>query len=78
MKVTKDTLIENKKYFVVENNFYFAAVFHRKMYLRVDSATGFIYRYWEELSEEYIFHNLYAEVGDIIQYPRNPDDHIIF
>jgi len=78
MSVIKDTVIQSKKYFIVENDFYAAAVFHRKMYLRVDSATGFIYRYWEELSEEFIFHNLCAEVGDVIQFPINPHEPYYF
>ncbi len=72
MEVTKDTLIENKKYFVVENEDISFMVFPPKMFLRVDSLTGFIYRYWEELNGEYIFHNLNAEVGDTIFNPDLP------
>ena len=44
MEVTKDTLIENKKYFVVENEYISFEVFAPKMFLRVDSLTGFIYQ----------------------------------
>jgi hypothetical protein len=69
MEVTKDTLIENKKYFVVENEYISFEVFAPRMFLRVDSLTGFIYRYWEELNGEYIFHNLNPELGDTIFYP---------
>ena len=75
MDVTKDTVIENKTYFVVENDYISIVVFPPKMFLRVDSLTGFIYRYWEELNGEYIFHNLNAEVGDTIfnpPYSENP------
>ncbi len=73
MSVVDDTLIENKKYFVVENDLTSANVLAQKMYLRVDSALGFIYRYWEELNDEYIYHNLCAEIGDIIFYAGNPE-----
>jgi len=69
MEVTKDTLIENKKYFVVENEYISFEVFPPRMFLRVDSLTGFIYRYWEELNDEFLFHNLNAEIGDTILYP---------
>ena len=72
MEVTKDTLIENKKYFVVENEYISFEVFKPRMFLRVDSLTGFIYQYWQELNEEYLFHNLNAEVGDTILYPPLP------
>ena len=58
MEVTNDTLIENKNYFVVENEYISFEVFEPKMFLRVDSLTGFIYQYWEELNGEYFFHNL--------------------
>ena len=78
MEVTKDTLIENKKYFVLENEYISFEVFPPRMFLRVDSSTGFIYRYWQELNDEYIFHNLCAEVGDVIQYPPNPDEPYYF
>ena len=44
MEVTKDTLIENKKYFVVENEYISFEVFPPRMFLRVDSLTGFIYQ----------------------------------
>ena len=74
MEVIKDTVINNKSYFVVENDLISAVVFPQKMYLRVDSETGLIYRYWVELNGEYIFHNLNAEVGDIVFYPLNPDE----
>mgnify|MGYP000456255666 CR=1 FL=1 len=74
MEVVNDTVIENKNYFVIENDLISAVVFPPKMYLRVDSATGLIYRYWEELNEEYIFHNLNAEDGDIVFYPRAPNE----
>ena len=74
MEVVKDTVINNKSYFVVENDLISAVVFPQKMYLRVDSETGLIYRYWEELNGEYIFHNLNAEVGDIVFYPPDPDE----
>ena len=74
MEVTKDTLIENKNYFIVENEYISFEVFPPKMLLRVDSLTGFIYRYWEELNGEYIFHNLNAEVGDTIFYPLYPEN----
>ncbi len=73
MEVTKDTLIENKKYFVLKDDYISAAVFPPKMFLRIDSLSGFIYRYWPELSGEYIFHNLNAEVGDTIFNPQYPD-----
>jgi hypothetical protein len=69
MVVTKDTLIENKKYFIVENEYISFEVFPPRMFLRVDSLTGFVYRYWEELNGEFIFHNLNAEVGDTIFFP---------
>ncbi len=72
MKVVKDTLIENQKYFVIENEFYLTAVFSEQMFLRIDSATGLIYRFWTQLDSEYIFHDLYAEEGDIIYDPFNP------
>ncbi|MBK7228838.1 MAG: T9SS type A sorting domain-containing protein [Ignavibacteriales bacterium] len=39
------------------------------MFLRVDSVTGLIYRYWQELNGEYIFHNLNPEIGDTIFHP---------
>jgi hypothetical protein len=74
MKVVKDTLIENQNYFVIENEFSSAAVFPAQMFLRIDSTTGFIYRYWAELDSEYIFHDLYAERGDIIYNPLNPNE----
>ena len=74
MEVTKDTLIGNKNYFIVENEYISFEVFPPKMLLRVDSLTGFIYRYWEELNGEYIFHNLNAEVGDTIFYPLYPEN----
>ena len=69
MEVTKDTLIENKNYFVVENEYISFEVFKPRMFLRVDSLTGFIYQYWPEFNAEYLFHNLNAEVGDTIMYP---------
>jgi len=69
MEVTKDTTIENKKYFVVENEYISFEVFQPRMFLRVDSVTGLIYRYWQELNGEYIFHNLNPEIGDTIFHP---------
>src|SRR5574338_257909 len=72
MEVTKDTLIENKKYFLVVNENISFEVFRPKMFLRVDSLTGFVYRYWEELNGEYLFHDLNAEVGDTIFNPDLP------
>jgi len=74
MEVTKDTLINSKKYFIVENDIWSFEVFLPKMILRVDSLTGFIYRYWEELNGEFIFHNLNAEIGDTIFYPPYPEN----
>jgi len=74
MEVTKDTLIENKKYFVVENEYISFEVFAPRMFLRVDSLTGFIYRYWEELNDEFLFHNLNAEIGDTILFPPFPEN----
>ncbi|MDY0081984.1 MAG: T9SS type A sorting domain-containing protein, partial [Ignavibacteriaceae bacterium] len=74
MEVTKDTVIENKKYFVVENENISVGVFLPKMFLRVDTLNGFIYRYCEELNNEFIFHNLNAEVGDTIFKPEFPED----
>jgi len=74
MKVTKDTLIENKNYFVVENEYISFEVFAPKMFLRVDSLTGLIYRYWTELNDEYLFHNLNPELGDTIFYPPYPEN----
>jgi hypothetical protein len=74
MEVTKDTIIDSKKYFVVENDIWSFEVFLPKMFLRVDSSTGFIYRYWEELNGEFIFHNLNAEIGDTIFYPPYPSN----
>lgn len=74
MEVTKDTLIENKKYFVVENEYISFEVFPPRMFLRVDSLTGFIYRYWEELNDEFLFHNLNAEIGDTILFPQFPEN----
>ncbi|HQI41533.1 MAG: hypothetical protein B6D44_11040 [Ignavibacteriales bacterium UTCHB2] len=74
MEITKDTVIENKKYFVVRNENTSSGVFLPKMFLRVDTLTGFIYRYWEELNDEFIFHNLNAEVGDTIFKPEFPAD----
>ena len=43
-----------------------------RMFLRVDSLTGFIYQYWQELNSEYLFHDLNAEIGDTILYPPYP------
>jgi hypothetical protein len=74
MEVVKDTLIQSKNYFVVESEYISFEVFRPKMFLRVDSLTGFIYQYWQELNEEYFFHNLNAEVGDTILYPPFPDN----
>lgn len=72
MEVTKDTTIENKKYFVVENDYLSNMVLKPKMFLRVDSTTGFIYEYWQELNNEYLFHDLNAEIGDTIMHPGVP------
>ena len=74
MEVTKDTLIENKKYFVVENEYISFEVFPPRMFLRVDSLTGFIYQYWQELNDEFLFHNLNAEIGDTILFPPFPEN----
>jgi hypothetical protein len=78
MKIVADTLIENKNYFVIENEFTIAAVFPNLMFLRIDSATGLVYRYWIELDNEYIFHDLIAEVGDIIYNPFDPNEPFYF
>jgi hypothetical protein len=78
MKVVDDTLIENKNYFVIENEFTLAAVFPELMFLRIDSATGLVYRYWTELGNEYIFHDLIAEEGDIVYNPFNPNEPFYF
>jgi len=74
MRIDKDTLITNKNYFVVENEYISFEVFPPKMLLRVDSLTGIIYRYWEELNGEYTFHNLNPELGDTIFYPPFPEN----
>lgn len=78
MKVVNDTLIENKNYFVIENEFTLAAVFPELMFLRIDSATGLVYRYWTELGGEYIFHDLIAEEGDIVYNPFEPNEPFYF
>ncbi|HMN26375.1 MAG TPA: hypothetical protein PKE38_17845, partial [Ignavibacteriaceae bacterium] len=74
MKVVKDTVIKNKSYFVVENNILTRMIFEPRMFLRIDSTRGFVYRYWQELNGEYLFHNLNAEVGDSIPYPPFPEN----
>ncbi|MDP2362212.1 MAG: hypothetical protein Q8M94_00430, partial [Ignavibacteria bacterium] len=74
MEVTKDTIIENKNYFIVENEYISFEVFPPKMFLRVDSLTGFIYRYWQELNGEYNFHSLNPEIGDTVFYPPFPSN----
>ncbi len=74
MKVVKDTLINNIPYFLLENDLLHQFVFEERILLRVDSATGFVYRYWPDLNSEYLFHNLNAEVGDIIYNPHNPSE----
>ena len=74
MKVIKDTVIQNKSYFVVENNLLTRMIFEPRMFLRVDSTTGFVYRYWEDLNGEFLFHNLNAEVGDTIPDPLFPEE----
>jgi hypothetical protein len=74
MEVVKDTVIQNKCYFVVENNILTDMIFEPRMFLRVDSTTGFVYRFWQDLNNEYLFHNLNAEVGDTIMYPPFPEN----
>jgi len=69
MEVLKDTLINGNSYFLMANNLLNKMVFDEKLYLRVDSTTGKIYKYWPELNGEFVFHDLYAEVGDSIMYP---------
>lgn len=73
MEVLKDTLINGKSYFLLMNNLLNKMIFDEKMYLRVDSTNGKIYKYWPELSGEFVFHDLNAEVGDTIMYPLIPD-----
>ncbi len=69
MDVVKDTLINNESWFVVELNILNQLVYNSRMFLRIDTTTGQIIRYWEEFNNEYPFYNLAAEVGDTIYYP---------
>ncbi len=72
MEVRKDTIIFGKPYFILENDLLNRYVFNERMFLRVDSSSGSIFRYWPELSGEFLFHNLIAEIGDTIFYPPGP------
>jgi hypothetical protein len=74
MEVVKDTMIQSKNYFVVENNLLTQMIFERRMFLRIDSTSGLVYRYWEDLNGEFLFHSLNAEVGDTIPYPLFPEE----
>ncbi len=74
MEVIKDTVIQNKSYFVVENNLLTHMIFKTRMFLRVDSTNGLVYRYWEDFNGEFLFHNLNAEIGDVIPNPEFPDN----
>ncbi len=72
MDVVKDTVIGAQKYFVLENNILNQFIYEPRMFIRIDSTTGFIYRYWESLGNESVFHNLNAEIGDTIYSPVFP------
>jgi len=74
MEVVKDTMIQSKNYFIVENNLLTQMIFERRMFLRIDSTSGLVYRYWEDLNGEFLFHSLNAEVGDTIPYPLFPEE----
>lgn len=72
MDVVKDTVIGVQKYFVFENNILNQFIFEPRMFIRIDSITGYIYKYWESLGNEYLFHNLNPEFGDTIYSPVFP------
>ncbi|MCJ7554887.1 MAG: T9SS type A sorting domain-containing protein [Ignavibacteriaceae bacterium] len=73
MDVVTDTIIEGKQYFILENDLLNQFVFEQRMFLRVDSISGRIFRYWETLSNEFLFHDLNAELGDTVYYPLYPE-----
>jgi len=72
-EVLKDTILANNKFYVKifdETLNYFGKI----VYERVDSATGYVYRYYEYPTlenNEYVIHDLLAEVGDTITSSRN-------
>ncbi|MFO7523841.1 MAG: T9SS type A sorting domain-containing protein [Ignavibacteriaceae bacterium] len=71
MDVVNDTIIDSNSYFILENNILNQFVFEARMFLRVDSISGEIFRYWDTLNSEFPFHRLNAEPGDTIYYPPN-------
>ncbi len=73
MDVVTDTIIEGKQYFILENDLLNQFVFEPRMFLRVDSISGKVFRYWESLSNEFLFHDLNAELGDTVYYPPYPE-----